>query len=55
MLSVGNIKPNAHNLIVATLLVSIGFAIIVAASKTRIANWPVFGSLIKFVTSANRG
>ncbi len=49
------IKPNAHNLIVATLLVAVGFAIIAAASRTRLANWPVIGSLFRFVTSANRG
>ncbi len=50
-----NIKPNAHNLIVATLLVAIGFAMLAAARKTRIANWPIVGSLLNFVSMANRG
>lgn len=51
----GNIKPNAHNLIVATLLVAIGFAIIAAAGKTQLANLPLLGSFIRFVNGANRG
>lgn len=51
----GNIKPNAHNLIVATLLVAIGFAIVAAALKTRLANLPIVGSLLRFVGMANRG
>ncbi len=50
-----NIKPNAHNLVVATLLVAIGFAIIAAARRTRIASWPVVGSLINFITRSNQG
>jgi len=50
-----NIKPNAHNLIVATLLVVIGLAILQAAGRTQIANWPLIGSMIRFANGANRG
>lgn len=50
-----NIKPNAHNLIVATLLVAIGFAIIAAARRTRLSQWPIVGSMLNFITRANQG
>ena len=51
----GNIKPNAHNLVVATLMVAIGFAIVAAAAKTPIANWPLIGSMIRFLKGAMHG